>query len=313
VKIADLTAKSQNVRMAVAFWGEGAAQRLGLLSKPSSATVICNLKMGGTNPAEIRALRDAGVHVSQSDGLHAKVYLFDNQVIIGSSNASANGLSLQGSEISGWIEANIFCDEPALCRKVSEWFDKLVTQEITEANLKNAEEIWLRRRRNIQVLSPKGGTLVETLRSKPASYKNRKLYLCAYSEGLDAAGEKAFKQEQQALMSQGLPAAAVLDAFQDWPELPDDANLLCFLVDSAGGVRFEGFCEMPQQRRELKCGRNSKLQLCFSMDRFEGFIKSRIGPMAIWKPALVRFKKDWPTGHVGGFLDLGTFGESYLQ
>jgi phosphatidylserine/phosphatidylglycerophosphate/cardiolipin synthase-like enzyme len=113
--------------------------------------------MGGTNPAEIRALMNAGVHVSQSDILHAKVYLFDNQVIIGSSNASANGLSLQGGETSGWIEANVFCDEAAFCQKASRWFAKLTTQIITEDDLKNAEEIWLRRRANIQVAIPKGG------------------------------------------------------------------------------------------------------------------------------------------------------------
>jgi hypothetical protein len=291
-KIAGLTAKSRNVRMAVAFWGEGAAQWLGLLSKPSSAIVICNLKMGGTNPAEIRALMNAGVHVSQSDILHAKVYLFDNQVIIGSSNASANGLSLQGGETSGWIEANVFCDEAAFCQKASRWFAKLTTQIITEDDLKNAEEIWLRRRANIQVAIPKGGTLVDALKFKPASYKNRKFYLCAYSAGLDAAGEKAFKKEERAHPSQGTPTStAVIDAFQDWSELPDDAILLCFFVGSAGNIRCDGFREMPRQRREIKVGRNSSLRLCFVMDKIEGFAKSKIGAVATWRQALVQFKK----------------------
>ena len=100
-------ARSKTVRVAVAFWGEGAADELGLLARGSEATVVCNLRSGGTNPKGIRSMIDAKVQVSQCDNLHGKVYLFDNVVVIGSSNASANGLSLQGAEISGWHEANV--------------------------------------------------------------------------------------------------------------------------------------------------------------------------------------------------------------
>src|ERR1700680_1254899 len=113
-KMAELTTKSRNARMAVAFWGEGAIEHLGLLGKRSAVTIICNLRSGGTNPNEIRSVMAAGIHVSQCDTLHAKVYLFDNHVIIGSSNASANGLSFQGTEVSGWIEANVIFNEPAV-------------------------------------------------------------------------------------------------------------------------------------------------------------------------------------------------------
>jgi hypothetical protein len=36
----------KKARMAVAFWGEGAAEDLGLLKMGEAAAVICNLKMG---------------------------------------------------------------------------------------------------------------------------------------------------------------------------------------------------------------------------------------------------------------------------
>jgi hypothetical protein len=52
-KIRDLASQSANVRAAVTFWGDGAAEKLGLLTKGAAATVICNLKSGGTNPHEI--------------------------------------------------------------------------------------------------------------------------------------------------------------------------------------------------------------------------------------------------------------------
>jgi hypothetical protein len=79
--------------MAVAFWGDGATKGLGLDKKRGEvATVICNLKSGGTNPNEIRELWKANINPLQCDKLHGKVYLFDDCVIIGSSNASSNGL-----------------------------------------------------------------------------------------------------------------------------------------------------------------------------------------------------------------------------
>ena len=57
--------------LAVAFWGAGAIDALGLASlwsKPGKLRIICNLRMGGTNPSEINKLRGfAGVSVEQCD------------------------------------------------------------------------------------------------------------------------------------------------------------------------------------------------------------------------------------------------------
>jgi phosphatidylserine/phosphatidylglycerophosphate/cardiolipin synthase-like enzyme len=90
-EIKKLTVSSKNARLAVAFWGDGATAGLGLIEKGKSATIICNLKSGGTNPQEIQKLLDNNISVKQCDTLHGKVYLFDDHVILGSSNASANG------------------------------------------------------------------------------------------------------------------------------------------------------------------------------------------------------------------------------
>jgi hypothetical protein len=93
---------SKKARIAVAFWGAGATEELGFDRESGDVTVICNLMSGGTNPKEIRRLRKHDVVVRQCDTLHGKVYLFDDEtVIIGSSNASANGLAFQGKELVG--------------------------------------------------------------------------------------------------------------------------------------------------------------------------------------------------------------------
>lgn len=111
---------SNTVSCAVAFWGRGAES---LIGNPDGRKVrlICNLKMGGTNPEVIETLMKAGADIRQSDRLHAKVYIGDSQAVIASANASINGLGLEGDELSGWIETGVELPaEDALL-----WFDEL--------------------------------------------------------------------------------------------------------------------------------------------------------------------------------------------
>lgn len=105
--IARLAETSGRRHLAVAFWGRGAAERLGLLGRSAGQKIICNLRMGGTNPDEIERLMTEGVEVRQADDLHAKVYLFDQAVVIGSSNASSNGLSFQDGDGMGSVASEI--------------------------------------------------------------------------------------------------------------------------------------------------------------------------------------------------------------
>jgi hypothetical protein len=303
---------SKKARMAVAFWGKGAAKDFGLLEKREAATVICNLKMGGTNPKEIRALLDGGVHVSQCDTLHGKVYLFDKPlVIVGSSNASANGLSLQGTELSGWHEANLVSDNPDVYADASDWFDKLPAKKIEEEDLVAAKDAWSRKRRSAGLNWPKPlpKNLIEALREYPEKLMEKRIYLCAYSEQIDADGARAFAQAKK---SREMRADDLerLDCFQEWPELPDSADLVCFYVGPRGGVRFDGFYEMPESRQESTY-RNTTIQLCWKKDDISGI--SEAGPPNEWRPALRQFQRDKFDNGWRAFMDLGEFSEKYLQ
>jgi phosphatidylserine/phosphatidylglycerophosphate/cardiolipin synthase-like enzyme len=124
-EIVKLAKSSKKVRMAVAFWGNGATKGLNLGRSGYTVNVDCNLKSGGTNPHEIENLQTNGVVVQQRDTLHGKVYLFDKEVIVGSSNASANGLALQGNEISGWHEANMITDDRSIHDAAEKWITNL--------------------------------------------------------------------------------------------------------------------------------------------------------------------------------------------
>lgn len=132
--------------LAVAFWGAGAADRLGL-TQGREARVVCNLSMGGTNPSEIRNLLKRGVKVLQHATLHAKIGIVGKGLsFVGSSNMSANGLGIEAAELTGWEEANVLFDH--VDQELRLRFDVLwnQAQAITNEDLKAAEKRWRARR-----------------------------------------------------------------------------------------------------------------------------------------------------------------------
>lgn len=135
-----------DIRLAVAFWGAGAAKALGL-AKGRKARVICNLMSGGTNPSEIKTLQSLGIDVRKHPTLHAKIGLIGDALsFVGSSNMSTNGLGFEGDEQSGWEEANVMFDHADSA--VSARFETLWGEAtpITPVDIKAAIERWRPRR-----------------------------------------------------------------------------------------------------------------------------------------------------------------------
>ncbi len=79
--------------------------------------------MGGTNPDEIAIIMQLGVQVRHSNRLHAKVYRFDAEAVVGSANASCNGLGFEGAATGMWSEASVRIAEKALLSEIDRWFD----------------------------------------------------------------------------------------------------------------------------------------------------------------------------------------------
>ena len=105
---------------AVAFWGHGSEDIFG---RPdlSHVRVICNLRMGGTNPLAILALQSRGALVRHLDNLHAKVYIGDVDTVVASANASRNGLGLSSEAGAVWLEAGVVIPSTSAIP----WFDRL--------------------------------------------------------------------------------------------------------------------------------------------------------------------------------------------
>ncbi len=125
-------------RCAVAFWGSGSKDFIS-----EDARIICNLKMGGSNPHELKKIQAKlpPGSVRQSDSLHAKVYLGRDQAVVTSANASANGLGLEGVEEAKWLEAGILVSDVA---DIEIWLDDLWEQarDISVTDWRKAEKEW---------------------------------------------------------------------------------------------------------------------------------------------------------------------------
>lgn len=248
IVIAKRVADSRRCRLAVAFWGAGAADRLGLSERSAETLVICNLAMGGTNPAEIEALLSLGIKVTQADDLHAKVYLFDDAVIIGSSNASSNGLSFQEADGLGWREANVLVEDPLIVRTVEDWMSRLQARPITDEDLEAAKAAW-RQRRSQAPPPPSTPTLLEMLRNNPGYFVDREAWLLLYMDPTDNAVREVLDDIRAA-------EGDSIEGFQSFPGLPDRGQTMGFWVGERGGLTFDHYWERTPQLtdRPLKDG-----------------------------------------------------------
>ncbi|WP_164155263.1 phospholipase D family protein [Sandarakinorhabdus rubra] len=161
-EVRNLLAQTQTARLAVAFWGKGAIERLGLSREGLKAEILCNLDSGACNPAELRRILGLpDITLKSHPSLHAKVYWTPSAAVLGSSNASANGLALEGQQATSWREANIRLNDPEVLGEIATWFDGLFNQgyEIGEEHLGRAELIWNARARS----APSGTPLVSDL------------------------------------------------------------------------------------------------------------------------------------------------------
>ncbi len=101
-----LSSNSKSTKIAVAYFGRGASDILNL--KKDDTLIVAmhlnNIKAGQVDPYEIEKLFLKGVNIYNLPNLHSKIFIFDNQLIVGSSNVSTNS-------INNLIEAAILTDD----------------------------------------------------------------------------------------------------------------------------------------------------------------------------------------------------------
>ena len=178
--------RTDELMVAVAYWGTGAAERTGLAQSknPEKVRVICDLLSGLCNPSEIEKLRRLGINVSTLDRLHAKVWINGVHVILGSANASTSGLpGKDENNPTPNIEAAVLSEEPSLSRKMTAWFEKQwrLATEVDDDHLAMAKQLWERRRRSAGRAFT--SSLVQKIQNPGLSDRFSRLRLVAYLEG----------------------------------------------------------------------------------------------------------------------------------
>lgn len=181
--------ESDDLKIAVAFWGKGSEELLNSVSKKFD--VICNLTSGGTNPKVVKAIIKLAprVNIRYHDDLHAKVLIGKKSIIVGSANMSTNGLNIESDEFSGWQEAGYLTDQVDAVEAAAAWFHTrwLESKEITEATLKLADVAW-KNRSATRILHPKSSSKLFDL--TPCEANGRRIFVVFYDEEPSSAAEK---------------------------------------------------------------------------------------------------------------------------
>jgi hypothetical protein len=126
--------KGKDVRCAVAFWGRDAVKELfgteGL--ERDDVKILCDISMGGTNPATLeRIIKHYPDNHGHVLGLHTKVYHSNAGMVVGSANASANGIGFD-RQAAKHLETGIYLGpEAASWKTARKWFDELWKNSIT--------------------------------------------------------------------------------------------------------------------------------------------------------------------------------------
>lgn len=282
-RIRDLLRSSKQADFVVAFWGDGALDELGIRDRILPLNIICNLETGSTNPKIINELQKLGeqnggaITVAQNDRLHSKIYLFDDAVIIGSSNASTNGLAFEGGELTHWMEANVVSSDPELMKAIREWIEKLGRREISPSDLKRARAAWKARRSVAHLPRDVSTTVLQAIRFEPETLAGLPIFVTVYREDLSDEG----KEREQSLKR--LWGTDRVSIFEDCDELPDRGILLSFESTSNGRYHWRHAWERRGRTEDQILEKNgNSVQVVWKVDDVFGKVPFRNGEISAW-------------------------------
>jgi hypothetical protein len=280
-------------RVAVAFWGEGAIEKLGLeaaAKRKADIEVVCDLMSGGCNPLVIRRLRSllGTQRVLTRDSLHAKVWITDVGAILGSSNASANGLGHEGQEVEGLIEANLVADSSCTEEIASwrRWYQNQArtgAETITDPMLRTAEERW-RLRRVGRDVGGAAGSLLEKIRQEPIYFRDKRFIITIYKH--DYQSKEAHKLHREAKQESFL---SDVDFYEGWHVGPSTFILDFDWNPKQKTAKLEGLYQTLDER-PYRRGHGTSILLVRSAPQFE-YLGIPRGDRRAWGIAATQVKK----------------------
>ncbi|GBR09138.1 phospholipase D family protein [Acetobacter oeni] len=212
---------------AVAFWGRGAADEIGIREE-MSVRIVCNLLSGGTNPSEIRTLIQRGASVRQLNNLHSKIGVVDKLCFLGSSNMSTNGLGSEGSQ-TGWLETNIVFEE-----NHSEFIERFEdfwarSTKIEEIHLLKAQEAWAARRRGDAAVAAiyQQRSIVDVLRDAPEHLDALNVQMVVYDRVIE---KEDIDIIERANIEAQKKYGEMFETYWDWSSMATEAQK-SYLID----------------------------------------------------------------------------------
>lgn len=132
-----LAENSKRTKVAVAYFGTGGAGKLKLKKGDTLILAISlkNVKAGQVNPFEVEKLLKKGVFIYNMPNLHAKIFLFDRKVIVGSSNISEN------SE-TALIESGILTDDIKVISHANKFIENNSIEKVEQDYLEVCKKIY---------------------------------------------------------------------------------------------------------------------------------------------------------------------------
>jgi hypothetical protein len=271
------------VKIAVPFWGRGVLSELGLQrSDLSGVQVLCNLSVGGCNPTVVRELLTRGANVRALSTLHAKVYLGKTAAVLGSANASADGLGLHGRATS-WNEACVLLDSAAELEQLNAWFDEHWRDAADMSNPHIARILLEIAERSPAEQAVDPSSLLEALRSDLVSFKDKPVFV-----SLDWEPYSSKVDDQVGKLREHLGDS--IDAWENWKEMPPAAEVLSFYFDSAANkISFEGIYKTP---RNPKQSMDPSTKAIFVREARRVLEAYDLGDRKAWISAVRRWQKE---------------------
>lgn len=241
--IGRLLRKSDEAWIAIAFWGEGALEKLSLAPRLKAIRgIVCNLESGACNPKIIGELRSLGYSIRSHENLHAKLICTDQAVFVGSSNASANGLGFEGSELGGNLEANALVVDDGKFKTACRDYLRQIWKEahnITDTQLAAAEIAWKNRRASrhkMRVAARYPKSLLRQMKSNRAFFEDLPISLWVYDDyGLSDTATRELRRAQDEIGNKKIAA------YEDLDEEPSEGEVVVDFHRSRGKLTWGAF------------------------------------------------------------------------
>lgn len=274
-EVKEIISDNESVDIAVAFWGKGAVDIFKGRKNYSKIRIICNLESSACNPNVIRDLKELGINIKTNRHLHAKVLSATKFTIIGSANISANGLSLENSELNGWLEAGILTEDKEISNEIKKWFEGLwlSSLEVSDKLLSDANDQW-KQRRNFRPMPLKNKSILGAAQDNMVFFENRNIYFAIYRCKPTNEALNAFESEKNSI-DMASDVSGSVGFYEEWHDLPNNALIIDVYYGVRGGVQFEGFWWTPEKEIIIdfsyKNAESGRIKLCFKRDLVCGY------------------------------------------